>query len=205
MNKKDFYRFIEKGALEGVCRYFEYWFAYSNTPKGTRILEIGAGRSALAQSLMEKGEVEITDIDNGAIKYQISNGVKVSENKGKFDVVIAISALEHFDNDIEAIEDIYKKLNKGGLFIVTIPVGLKYVENEFADNPKHPKARIYDEARYKEIFLNKFIEVKRSFYKVNENPAKDFIPHNGWGKKTNFDKVDGFGDGVGLCVVLKKK
>jgi len=211
MNKKEFYKFIERGALEGVCRYFEYWFVYNNVPKGSKMLEIGAGRSALAQSLKEKGEIEVIDIDKGAIVYQLSYGIKthlatdILELKEKFDVVIAVSALEHFDDDLQAIKSVHSILKDGGLFIVTIPVGLKYVENEFANFPNHPRARIYDEETYKYSFLNEFEEVKRSFYKTNTNKATDFVPHKGWGNKTNFEKVDGFDDGVGMCVILKKK
>lgn len=212
MNKKDFYKFIEQGALEGACRYFEYWFVYQNVPDNSRVLEIGAGRSALPQALKTKGgHVYVTDIDKSAVKYQVSNGI-LAENTNNlnsfgdemFDVVVAASSIEHFDDDLDMVEQVYRVLKPGGLFIVTIPVGNKYIENLFENNPKHPRMRVYSYDIYYKTFCLKFEEIKKEFFKDSNKKPKDFIPHETWNGAKNVEAADGWGDNIGLCVVLKK-
>lgn len=115
MNKKDFYRFIEGGALEGSCRYFEYWYIYSHTPKKTRVLDLGAGRSMLPSALKKaKCDVHATEIDMKRIAFQVERGVPTSITIGSkldypdkyFDVVINASAIEHFSSDVDTISEV---------------------------------------------------------------------------------------------------
>ena len=215
MNKKEFYRFIERGALEGACRYFEYWYIYNHTPRGSRVLDIGAGRSALAQSLITKDcRVYATDIDRSAINYQVKNGVisELTDNLNSFgnymfDVVVNASAIEHFDpendGDIKAIEEVKRVLKPKGLFIIALPTGSKYIKSR-----KHtstaPSEKVYSKEEFEKRFLNGFELIHSEFYIGTSKTPTDFIPHKTWNGLTNFEIANNFGDGIGLCAVLKK-
>lgn len=209
MNKIEFYRFIEKGAMQGVCRYFEYWFIYDNTPSFSKVLEIGGGFSALGQALKTKDcEVHGLEIDNKAVMYQVEHGVPTGFNIGDgdfenyFDVVIAASSIEHFDpendGDIKQIEDVKKALKPEGLFILAIPTGNKYIKSRGL-----PAEKVYTMKEFTEIFLNGFEIVSLVYYKGSTEVDKDLRVNPKWFYKSNV-VTDEAGDGVGLCAVLKK-
>lgn len=212
MNKLDFYREIEKGALEGACRYFEYWYIFSQTPENMRVLELGAGRSTLGITLKKKGcQVMATDIDPSAIAFQKKHGVEVSVPKNckldykdeAFEVVIAASSIEHFDDIPTTIAEVNRVLVPGGLFIIAIPTGSKFIKNIF-EGEKHPQMTIFDKETYEKLFLKDFYEVDKKFYQVTSETPTEYIPHGGWGNRANFKVVDDFGDDIGLCAVLRK-
>lgn len=209
MTKKEFYRFIEKGAMQGVCRYFEYFFVYQNVPENSKVLEIGPGFSALGQSLRLKGcEVHGLEIDNLAVEYQVKHGIPTNINVGDcdyknyFDVVVAASSIEHFDpkhdGDIKQIEDIKKALKPSGLFIVTIPTGDNYIKSR-----TNPPEKVYTMNEFEERFLNGFEVRKMVFYEGSNDIDNDLIIHKGWKFKSN-KVVDHSGNGIGLCAVLRK-
>lgn len=211
MTKEEFYRFIEKGTLQGACRYFEYWFCYRNTPEHARVLEIGAGTSALAQAIqsIRYTRVYITDIDKKAVDYQLKHKIlsELTSNLDSFgdemfDLVINASSIEHFDpqsdGDIKMIEQVKRVLKPGGLFINTLPTGSKYIKSRGT-----PPEKIYSELEFKLRFLPGFRVIKKKFYTDSFDQPFDFVPHSGW-RVPNFKEAFTFGDNVGLCVVLKK-
>ena len=220
MNRKTFFRFIEKGTIQGACRYPEYWFVYQNVEKGDKVLELGAGTSALAKSMKSKGcDVTITEASKGCMLYQKTNEVKavlVTDTKlefedASFDVVVSASSIEHFDpdndKDIEAIKEAHRVLKPGGLFIVTIPVHKTYIKNRYAGHPIHPPEKVYDEAEYKKRFLGSFKEVKREYWKWSSKPTDEYVSHPSWvqrGDIISTEPVGSFDEAHGLCAVLKK-
>lgn len=212
MNKLDFYKEIEKGALEGACRYFEYWYIFSAVPENSHVLELGAGTSMLGITLKKKGcQVMATDIDPKAIHFQEKHGVEVTIPKNckldykneSFDVVIAASSIEHFDDIKTTIEEVNRVLKPEGLFIIAIPTGSKFIKNIYKDK-NHPQMTIFDKKTYEKLFLNGFAESDKKLYQVTSENPTEYIPHNGWGNRVNFKEVEDFGDDIGLCVVLKK-
>lgn len=214
MNKKEFYRFIEKGSLQGASRYFEYWYIYSHLPKDGIVLDLGSGRSMLPRAMQEKGLVVIvTEIDWRSVQFQRLQGVNTIEVAGEtlpflenfFDVVISASSIEHFKYDRIMVGEIHRVLKENGIFILTVPVGSKYINNKYQDT-KHPSERIYDEATYTEVFLTDFKEIsKREFFRGSSKEPINYISHKAWGNEKSIERVSGFADNVGLCVVLQKK
>lgn len=212
MNKKEFYNLIEKGSLEGACRYFEYWFIVNSLPKEAKILEIGAGMSALSSVLLGMGyDVYATDADSKRVKYQQSQGVNCSKvdsdylpfEDESFDVVISASAIEHFEDDRKMASEIKRVLVNSGTFIMTLPTGTETIENRYFGTT-HPKEKIYSIKEYEDVFLNGLEEIKRSMYRMSDKRDFDFEPHKGWGNKLSAVKVKDIRDNTGLCVVLKK-
>lgn len=213
MTKKEFYRFIEQGSLQGACRYFEYWFVYNSVPKSGKLLDLGCGMSMLPKALMEKGlQVVAVEIDPKAVDFQKGlgiNAIKIKDEKlpfndESFDIVTAVSAIEHFEDDGTTVAEILRVLKPGGLFIVTLPVGLKHVKNRFAGK-NHPLTRNYSEKTYYEKFIgNDFAEINRELYKVTATKPKDYIPHKAWGTRINAEKVNKIEEDTGLCALLAK-
>jgi len=210
MNKKEFYRFIEQGALQGSCRYFEYWFVYQNVPKSAKVLEIGGGFSALGQALKEKGcEVHGLEVDQKALEYQVKHGIPTAYNvenpdyKGYFDVVVAASSIEHFspehDGDIQQIQDVLKALKPNGLFVVTIPTGKTYIKSRGT-----PPEKVYTDKEFTRRFLQDFALEKMVLYRGTNIPPTDFTPKKTWKGNINFEIVNDIQEGTGLCAVLKK-
>lgn len=205
MNKLDFYRFIEKGTLQGACRYFEYWFIYENVSNGSKVLEIGGGTSMLGQSLQEKHcKVFGLEIDLKSAQFQQDHGIITRGNifGQNYDVVINASAIEHFDpehdGDIKAIAEVYKALKPHGLFIITIPTGSKYIKSRGS-----PPEKIYNQIEFERRFLKGFEILQKQFYMDSMEKPTEFEPHKGW-RVPNFKPAYTFGDNTGLCAVLRK-
>lgn len=226
MDKISFYRRIEKGTIQGACRYREYWYVYQNIDMGNVVLELGPGKSMLGMTLVEKGNtVYATEIDKDANEYQqrLANAVanyypvlvtdeKLPFEDNTFDVVVAASSIEHFDpdnnGDVLAIAETHRVLKKDGIFIITIPVFKMYFHNRYAGHPIHPPEKVYDEEAYKKRFLHGFEEVDRMLWRWSEKEDKDFKPHPSWIQRKGIvstEEVTNFDNANGLCAVLRVK
>lgn len=95
-----------------------------------KLLDIGCGYGHFLDVLKNDFEIHGMDISNYAIKVA-SNRVKCEYMQGSledsipfnknFDIITAISVIEHLENPKRAIKNIYAKLNDGGLFCLEIP------------------------------------------------------------------------------------
>ena len=99
------------------------------TPK---FLEIGCGTGAFIEALASEVNLDITGSEiyiKGLgyakrrqpkvdfIQYDAQQGVLPE----KFDIIAAFDVIEHIDDDVATIANIYDMLNDGGYFIVTVP------------------------------------------------------------------------------------
>jgi SAM-dependent methyltransferase len=215
MQKLDFYHFIERGVLQGACRYQEYWFCYENTPAHSRVLDLGSGKSALPLAIQDNDcTVFSSEIDEDCVKYQKEQGILVVRPnhsilpilEKSLDVVIAASSIEHFDpdndGDIETIKEVHRVLKDNGLFIVTIPVAKIYTKNKYAGT-KNPPEKIYSKEEYLKRFLNGFCEVKRELWEASNEPATEYTSQPGWGY-TTVTPAKEYSDKSYICAVLRK-
>jgi SAM-dependent methyltransferase len=98
----------------------------------TKFLEIGCGTGGFIQQIVENKKLKITgseiylkgllyakkNLPNvDFIQFDVTNG-RIDE---VFDLVVAFDVLEHIENDVVAISNINRMLNKGGCFIMTVP------------------------------------------------------------------------------------
>lgn len=98
------------------------------------ILEVGCGIGNFTCTLADYGKVWAIDINSKYIKqlqktktHQTKFGMGDIE-KGeyffgdkKFDCIVCINVLEHIENDLSALNNFYKLLNKGGKLILMVP------------------------------------------------------------------------------------
>lgn len=98
------------------------------------ILEVGCGIGNFTKTLTDYGNIWAIDI-NGEyikklkknIKSQVKVGIGNVENgryffgNNKFDCLVCINVLEHIEDDLSALSNFYKLLNKGGKLILMVP------------------------------------------------------------------------------------
>ena len=98
--------------------------------KSGRLLEIGCGRGELLKRLKNSFDVEGIDISRLAIDSASNSisrnrlsvlNIENKDIKGKYDIIIAFDLLEHLRNPIKIIDKIKRALNKGGIFIFSVP------------------------------------------------------------------------------------
>lgn len=99
------------------------------------ILEIGCGIGNFTSTLSNYGKVTAVDIDKVIVKKfedrknpDISIGYGDIEkgefffDKKKFDSIICINVLEHIQNDIKALDNIFELLQNGGNLVLLVPI-----------------------------------------------------------------------------------
>lgn len=120
--------------------------------KEIKILDVGGAESNLSKTLAELDfdvtVIDINDVDHGKAKFVRENILMYDFPEQSFDIVIAISTIEHVGlqsygqtkqedyGDMITMEKIHKWLKSYGLAIITLPYG----------KPHHPPTfeRVYD-------------------------------------------------------------
>lgn len=98
--------------------------------KRLKILNVGAGIGDELPVVHEFGELYVIDIDPNALELipqelvfekKVCDACHMSYPDSFFDLVVAFDVLEHVENDIELINEIYRVLKPRGVFIFTVP------------------------------------------------------------------------------------
>ena len=114
-------------------RLFKNFVQENMLPTGkTKFLEIGCGTGDFIQQIVQNGNLEITgseiylkgllyakkNLPNvDFIQFDVTQGVVGEE----FDIIVAFDVLEHIEDDVAAISNISKMLDKEGCLIITVP------------------------------------------------------------------------------------
>lgn len=96
---------------------------------GPRVLDVGCGSGMTASALAEQGasavgvDLEIHGGDDAPTNVELIQGdyLALSESLGEFDVVLALDAIEHFENEAEVMASLVRNLSPGGYLIATVP------------------------------------------------------------------------------------
>lgn len=103
---------------------------YASNSSDQLVLDIGCGTGATIKELEAYGSVLGLDISPLALGYCRDRGIdtvcaadaaSLPYRDERFDIVVSVDVLEHLDDDIGALREIYRVCKKDGVIIFTVP------------------------------------------------------------------------------------
>ncbi len=94
-----------------------------------RILDVGCGTGANLEMLKKYGESEGVDVSDDALEFCRKKGLKVHKGLAEelpfadetFDLVTALDVVEHLDDDVAGLKEMFRILKKGGKTLIFVP------------------------------------------------------------------------------------
>ena len=95
-----------------------------------RILDVACATGMSFRFLADYGEIRGIDISDETIRLCGQRGIDrivkadamaLPFRAGSFDVVLALDAFEHFEDDLAAMREVFRVLAPGGLLVATVP------------------------------------------------------------------------------------
>lgn len=133
----------EDGVKMYIGDYVRYKYVDKNLPdsKGHgEFLDAGCGQGIYKQIAEKKG-YEWYGLDkkhNGLDNIKIGDITALPYETEQFEAVICIDVLEHVENDLEAVREMWRVLRKGGTLIIHVPnKNQKHILLEPKINPDH--------------------------------------------------------------------
>ena len=136
-----------------------------------RVLELGCGTGAMADTLSRLGPVVGVDVDERAVSYALrqnyaalvlADGQDLPFEAETFDVAVALDVLEHIENDGRACREIWRVLRPGGTLLVFVPAfawlwGLQdEVSGHWRRYGEHQLEDLLDDAGFRDTTLGYF-------------------------------------------------
>jgi len=104
---------------------------YDKDRKDLKILDLGCGTGALINRLKEYGAVVGLDFSKDALEFCVARECgllccgdiqkKIPFGDESFDLVIASDVLEHLEDDMFTVQEIYRICKKNGFVLITVP------------------------------------------------------------------------------------
>lgn len=139
--------------------------------KNVKILDIGCGRLNLLRFMQKNGYGSLYGVDfSDELLDGTSDDIKVykmdcrnmSFDDSFFDVVVASDVLEHIEDDVIAIKEIWRVLKKNGIFIVFVPA-FKFLWSYHDVINQHKRRYTKDEV-VRKLKENGFMVIKASYW-----------------------------------------
>jgi SAM-dependent methyltransferase len=94
-----------------------------------RILDVGCGTGANLEMLSTYGEAEGVDVSDDALAFCQEKGLKAQKGLAEslpfddetFDLTTALDVIEHLDDDIAGLKEMYRVTKKGGYSLIFVP------------------------------------------------------------------------------------
>jgi SAM-dependent methyltransferase len=116
-------RKILESFLEPIIRRIRH-------PRSTiRILDVGCGTGANIEMLSQYGEAEGVDVSDDALEFCRQKGLKVQKGLAEtlpyedeaFDLTTALDVVEHLDDDIAGLKEMFRVTKSGGYSLIFVP------------------------------------------------------------------------------------
>jgi ubiquinone/menaquinone biosynthesis C-methylase UbiE len=165
-------------------------FEFLDINSGERICDIACGAGQQGIRMAKRGgkvygidirrrSIEIAKVLAGGYECDFieGNAEKLPYNSGLFDKVVSVCALEHFDNDEEALGEMNRILKTGGTLVLTVDSftygGTNNHVRQIHKNDYHV-VNYYSNSQLKEKLENAGFKVVQSRYFVN-SPISAFL------------------------------
>jgi SAM-dependent methyltransferase len=101
----------------------------TGTPNAFRILDVGCGTGANLEMLSQFGNAEGVDVSDDALEFCRRKGLGVKKGLAEtlpfdddsFDVTTALDVVEHLDDDIAGLKEMYRVTKGGGYSLIFVP------------------------------------------------------------------------------------
>jgi len=140
--------------------------------KSPKILDVGCGTGINFSVLTKYGETFSSDASAEALSFSQSRGTEglvrtpvesLPFVSSSFDLVTALDVLEHIDDDLEAIDELFRVTREGGVLVITVPAyGFLWSEH---DEALHHRRR-YAASELRNKLTNGGFEVERITYYI---------------------------------------
>ena len=100
------------------------------TPQSTlRILDVGCGTGANIEMLSRYGKAEGVDVSDDALEFCRKRGRKAQKGLAEtlpyadetFDLTTALDVVEHLDDDLAGLKEMYRVTKSGGYSLIFVP------------------------------------------------------------------------------------
>ncbi len=120
-----------------------------------KILDVGCGTGANLEMLAAFGEPEGVDMSDDALAFCRERGLKVSKGlaeelpfeDGAFDFATALDVIEHLDDDVAGLKEMFRVVRSGGRVLIFVPafMWLWGVQDDISDHRiRYTKQQITD-------------------------------------------------------------
>jgi SAM-dependent methyltransferase len=124
--------------LESASNYRDWIFAAGAANLGRRVLEVGAGTGTMTACLKDRDFVLALEIEArfaGALRQRLGDwaNLEVAEGSatdgellmrvagGRIDSAMSFNVLEHIEDDVEVLRNVFNCLPSGGRFVCFVP------------------------------------------------------------------------------------
>ncbi len=103
---------------------------YAPARRPLKILDLACATGMSFRFLADYGEIRGIDISEETIRLCSKRGIdrivqgdalRLPFREGAFDVVLALDAFEHFEDDVAAMREVHRVLRPGGTLVATVP------------------------------------------------------------------------------------
>ena len=116
-------RKILESFLDGICS------SLTTRHSPLRILDVGCGTGANLEMLAQYGPAEGVDVSDDALEFCAKKGLKAQKGLAEtmpfddetFDVTTALDVIEHLDDDIAGLKEMFRVTKSGGYSLIFVP------------------------------------------------------------------------------------
>lgn len=134
-----------------------------------RLLDVGGATSLVTRELSAHGEVTVVEPEASCVDLlagdtrvrAVQGGLPGLPVEGPFDVITLLDVLEHLDDDLGSLRELFSLLRPGGLLLLTVPA-YQWMWSEH-DVVLHHRRR-YTLGRLTAVVRNSDFEILRSSY-----------------------------------------
>ncbi len=138
--------------------------ALSTQHSALRILDVGCGTGANLEMLSQFGVAEGVDVSEDALEFCRRKGLKAQKGLAEklpfanesFEITTALDVVEHLDDDIAGLREMFRVTKRGGYSLVFVPAfmwlwgvqddvsnhRIRYTKKQIADSLEHVGYRI---------------------------------------------------------------